>query len=61
VDSADAQPTEGELAVFADLNQKLDGHLAKWHEVLSTDVPAINEAMSKNGIAFISAAPEATH
>ena len=61
VDSADAPPTEGELAVFADLNQKLDGHLAKWHEILSTDVPAINEAMSKNGIAFISAAPEATH
>jgi photosystem II stability/assembly factor-like uncharacterized protein len=61
VDSADAQPTEGEVAVFADLNQKLDAHLAKWHEVLSTDVPAINEAMTKNGIAFISAAPEATH
>ena len=61
VDSADAQPTEGELAVFADLNEKLDGHLAKWHEVLSTDVPALNDAMSKNGIAFISAAPEATH
>ena len=61
VDSADAQPTEGELAVFADLNQKLDAHLAKWHEVLSTDVPAINEAMHKNGIAFISAAPEATN
>ncbi len=61
VDSADAPPTEGELAVFADLNQKLDGYLAKWHEILSTDVPAINEAMSKNGIAFISAAPEATH
>jgi hypothetical protein len=61
VDSADAQPTEGELAVFADLNQKLDVHLAKWHEVLSTDVPMINETMSKNGIAFISAAPEATH
>jgi photosystem II stability/assembly factor-like uncharacterized protein len=61
VDSADTPPTEGELEVFADLNQKLDVQLGKWHEVLSTDVPAINEAMSKNGIAFVSVTPEATH
>jgi photosystem II stability/assembly factor-like uncharacterized protein len=61
VDSADAQPTEGELGVFADLTQKLDVRLAKWHEVLATDVPAINEAMHKNGIPLISANPEATH
>jgi photosystem II stability/assembly factor-like uncharacterized protein len=61
VDSADAQPTEGELGVFAELNQKLDVQLAKWHDVLSTDVPALNEAMHKNGIPLISANPEATH
>jgi hypothetical protein len=61
VDSADTQPTEGELGVFADLNQKLDAQLVKWREVLSTDVPAINDAMRKNGVALISAAPEATH
>jgi hypothetical protein len=60
VDSADTAPTEGELAVFAELNQKLDAQLAKWHELLSTDVPAINAAMQKNGIAFVSAAPEAS-
>jgi hypothetical protein len=60
VDSADTAPTEGELGVFAELNQKLDAHLAKWHELLSTEVPAINAAMQKNGIALISAVPEAT-
>ena len=60
VDSADAQPTEGELGVFAELNQKLDAQLAKWHAVLSTDVPAINDTMRKNGIVFIYAAAEAT-
>jgi hypothetical protein len=60
VDSADTAPTEGELAVFAELNQKLDAQLAKWHELLSADVPAINAAMQKNGIAFVSAAPEAS-
>jgi hypothetical protein len=53
VDSADAQPTEGEVGVFADLTQKLDAHLAKWREVVSTDVPAINDAMHKNGIPLI--------
>jgi photosystem II stability/assembly factor-like uncharacterized protein len=61
VDSADARPTEGELEVFAELSQKLDVQLTKWHEVLSTDVPAINEAMHKNRIPLISANPEATH
>jgi hypothetical protein len=61
VDSADTAPTEGEHAVFAELNQKLDAQLAKWHELLSTDVPAINEAMRKNGIALISATAEASH
>ncbi len=61
VDSADAQPTEGELGVFAELNQKLDVQLTKWHEVLSTDVPALNEAMRKNGMAFVTATAEATH
>jgi DNA repair exonuclease SbcCD ATPase subunit len=61
VDSADTAPTEGELGVFAELNQKLDAQLAKWHELLSTDIPAINAAMQKNGIPLISAAPEASH
>jgi photosystem II stability/assembly factor-like uncharacterized protein len=61
VDSADTAPTEGELGVAAFLNEKLDTHLAKWHEVLNTDVPAINEAMRKNGMAFVSATAEATH
>jgi hypothetical protein len=60
VDSADTAPTEGELAVFAELNQKLDAQLAKWHELLSTDVPAINAAMQKNGIVLIYAPAEAS-
>jgi photosystem II stability/assembly factor-like uncharacterized protein len=61
VDSADTQPTEGELGVFAELNQKLDAHLAKWHEVVSTDVPALNEAMSKNGIPLVAINTEPAH
>jgi photosystem II stability/assembly factor-like uncharacterized protein len=61
VDSADTQPTEGEWGVFAELNQKLDAHLAKWHEVVSTDVPALNEAMSKNGIPLVAINTEPAH
>jgi hypothetical protein len=56
VDSADVQPTEGELGVFAELNQKLDVQLGKWHEVVSSDLPGLNEAMRKNNISLI--APE---
>jgi hypothetical protein len=61
VDSADTAPTEGEIGVFEFLNQKLDLQLAAWHAVLTTDVPAINDSMRKNGIALISAAAESTH
>ena len=42
VDSADAAPTDAEVAVFADLNQQLEAQLAKWREVTSKDVPALN-------------------
>ena len=45
VDSADAAPTEPELAVFAQLDQQLETQLAKWQEVMAKDIPALNESM----------------
>jgi len=45
IDSADAAPTAGELAVFAELDAKLDAQLAKWKEVTGKDLPAFNEAL----------------
>jgi photosystem II stability/assembly factor-like uncharacterized protein len=53
VDSADAPPTEGELGVFADLDQRLESQLTKWRDVLSKDVPALNDAMNKHNIPLI--------
>ncbi|HET8922874.1 MAG TPA: hypothetical protein VFN26_07730 [Candidatus Acidoferrum sp.] len=58
VDSADAQPTVAELGVYADLDQRLEAQLAKWRDVLSKDVPALNESMTKHNIPLI--APTAT-
>jgi len=46
-DSADAAPTAAELAVSADLDQRLEAQLVKWREVLAKDLPAINDAMQK--------------
>ena len=57
VDSADAAPTEGELAVFAQLDQELEAQLAKWREVLSKDLPALNDSMRKASIPLIAPAP----
>ncbi|HET9994498.1 MAG TPA: hypothetical protein VFQ18_03745 [Candidatus Acidoferrum sp.] len=53
IDSADAPPTEGELGVFADLDQRLESQLTKWRDVLSKDVPALNDAMNKHNIPLI--------
>ncbi len=53
VDSADAAPTAAELAVFAELDQKLETQLTKWRDVVSKDIPALNDAMRKNNIPFV--------
>jgi len=57
-DSADTAPTAAEEAVFADLDKRLETHLAKWRDTVSKDVLALNDAMRKNNIALI--APAAT-
>jgi photosystem II stability/assembly factor-like uncharacterized protein len=56
VDSADTAPTAAEYAVFADLDPQLEAQLAKWRDVLSKDIPALNEAMQKNNIPLIAPA-----
>jgi len=53
VDSADTAPTAAELAVFAQLDQQLEAQLTKWREVLSKDLPAINDAMQKHNVPLI--------
>jgi hypothetical protein len=58
VDSADTAPTESEIAVFADLDKQVDAQLVRWREVLSKDLPALNEAMRKANVPSV--APAAT-
>jgi hypothetical protein len=53
VDSADAAPTAAEEAVFVKLDQQLETQLAKWREVLSKDIPALNDEMRKNNIPLV--------
>jgi hypothetical protein len=53
VDSADAQPTEAELGVYAELDQQLEAQLSKWRDVLSKDVPALNGTMQKSNVPLI--------
>lgn len=43
-------PTEGERQVFAYLHSELTGELAKWHALVTTDVPALNKLMHANGV-----------
>jgi photosystem II stability/assembly factor-like uncharacterized protein len=52
-DSADTAPTAAELAVFADLDLRLEAQLVKWREVLAKDLPAINDAMQKHNVPLI--------
>ncbi len=55
VDSADAAPTAAEEAVFAKLDQQLETQLAKWREVLTKDIPALNDEMRKSNIPLVAA------
>jgi chromosome segregation ATPase len=53
IDSADTAPTEGEIAVFAELDRQLEAQLVPWREVNTKDVPALNETMRKNNIPLV--------
>jgi photosystem II stability/assembly factor-like uncharacterized protein len=52
-DSADTAPTRAELEVFAELDKQLEAELNKWRDVLSKDLPALNDAMRKQDIAVV--------
>jgi hypothetical protein len=54
-DSADAAPTQSTIAVFDMLNKRLEEQLAKWQQVLNTDLPALNQLMHSNNVPAIEA------
>ena len=50
VGSAEGKPTQASYDVFAMLDQQLDEQLAKWKQILITDVPAYNDAVQKQNV-----------
>jgi hypothetical protein len=43
--------------VFEELGKQLDEQLAKWHEIQSKDVPALNDSMRKENLGPVLIAP----
>src|SRR6185312_14026403 len=53
VESADSAPTQVSYEGFDMLSKQLDEQLAKWKQILSTDVPAYNELVKKQEVPAI--------
>ena len=50
VQSVDQAPTASQLQVFDELHTRLTTQLSTWQQIQSTDVPALNDLMRKNGV-----------
>ena len=57
VESADTPPTQPEYEVFEVLSRQLDAQLAKWKEIQSKDLAALNDLMKKDNIPVVGIAP----
>jgi photosystem II stability/assembly factor-like uncharacterized protein len=53
VDSADAAPTTQATVVYQELEGALDKLIGRWKKNLQTDIPALNAALKKAGLAQI--------
>jgi hypothetical protein len=53
VGSADSAPTQASYEVFDMLSKQLDEQMAKWKQILATDVPAYNDAVRKQEVPAI--------
>ncbi|HKE32505.1 MAG TPA: hypothetical protein VKD65_12330, partial [Candidatus Angelobacter sp.] len=60
VSSADAAPTQASYEVFDMLSKQLDEQMAKWKQILDTDVPAYDEVVRKEAIPAIIVPKEGT-
>jgi hypothetical protein len=58
VGSADSAPTQASYEVFDMLSKQLDEQLAKWRQILNTDVPAYNEVVRKQEVPAIILSPK---
>src|SRR5271167_1252362 len=50
IQSVDQAPTAQQQLVYDDLHTRLSAQLAQWQQIQTTDVPALNDLMRKNGV-----------
>jgi photosystem II stability/assembly factor-like uncharacterized protein len=55
LESADAAPTQAEVAVFDQLHGRLEKQVSAWKQIAASDVPAINDLVRKENIALVEA------
>ncbi|HKD13259.1 MAG TPA: glycosyl hydrolase, partial [Candidatus Angelobacter sp.] len=60
VSSADAAPTQASYEVFDMLSKQLDEQMAKWKQIVTTDVPAYDEVVRQQAIPAIIVPKEGT-
>lgn len=53
VESSDSAPTQASLDVYEMLSKQVDEQMAKWKQIVTTDVPAYNDAVKKADIPAI--------
>jgi photosystem II stability/assembly factor-like uncharacterized protein len=53
IDAADAAPTQQQYGVAEDLGNRLNAQLAKWKQLLTTQVPALNQQIQRENIPVI--------
>jgi seryl-tRNA synthetase len=58
VQAGDSAPSEQQYEVFKMLRSQLDQQLAAWKQIMSTDVPAFNEAMKNSNTPALYLPPE---
>jgi photosystem II stability/assembly factor-like uncharacterized protein len=54
IQGVDQTPTAQQLLVYDELHTRLTAQLAQWQQIQTTDVPALNDLMRKNGVPTLS-------
>ena len=57
VSSADAAPTKQDYEMFDDLSKQADEQLAKWDEIVKTDLASYNRLAQEKAVPFVGLAP----
>ena len=57
VSSADAAPTKQDYEMYDDLSKQADEQLAKWDEILKTDLPAYNRLAQEKTVPLVGLSP----